>query len=157
MNKLIENFAIIFSVTLILFLLTGILQNSDRSYLQQHLAELTTTTQVESATYYEYKNTPYTFLGNIFFYAYLIMPAIFVIYFSISDLKKNKRFLHSLFYPLLFIPFTFLLFSKQFYDVGMISGEGAIGLFLIAVYTSALLILVLGINGITYLYLTKHH
>ena len=39
----------------------------------------------------------------------------------------------------------------------MISGEGAIGLFLIAVYTGALLILVLGINGITYLYLTKHH
>ena len=139
MKKIIENLAIIFSVAIVLFLITGILQNSDRSYLQQHLEELTTTTQVGEATYYEYKNTPYTLIGNIFFYGYLTLPAIFVVYFSILDLKKNKKFLHSLFYPLLFIPFTFLLFSKQFYDVGVISGEGAIGLFLIEDYTGGLL------------------
>ncbi len=148
MKKIIQNFLILFSITALLFALEGILTNTNNSYQQQHLTELTITKQVGEAVYYEYKNTPYTIIANVFFYIYLIIPAIFVIYFSIAELRETKNFLQSLLYPLLFIPFTFLLFSKLLSD--SIGGEAAIGLILITAYTGTILSLTVIINSIIY-------
>ena len=152
-KQLQKYFVLTIFITLAFFIISIIFQTLHLRYFEKHQAELASGETIilpdnSEVTNYIYADTPYTLPATIFFFAYLIIPAIVVMSLSARYFLSKKKYGASLFIPLVFVILTFLLlqFYNVYHDLGW--DERNLGLMLTIAYTGTVFLLTVIINGV---------
>ncbi len=152
-KKLYKYLVLTIGITLTFFIVSTMFLTLHQRYFKEHQAELASGKTIilpdnSEVTNYTFAATPYALPARIFFFAYLIIPAIVVMSLSARYFLSKKKYGASLFIPLVFVILTFLLllFYNVYHNLGW--DEQNLGLMLTIAYTGTVFLLTVIINGV---------